>query len=351
MPYRLEPTGRQRSARLNRTDQRCHGGIIDTFQPQHKPHPDIAPDIDPDIDPDRFQTSRAMVNGLSIAYVRAGHGNSCPIILLHGWPESKRIWWKVIQPLADAGFDVVAPDLRGFGESDPGPFGDTVAAAIDVAALAAALGFSTFALAAGDFGGPVAQEVALRHPASVARLVLFNSPLPLDSQSRSRWKAAGLTTRAATDAADYFIRQGTDADSLAGELATESQRLRYIATFYTSRFWAHPGSFNAAAVAFHAEPFRNGAVLRSSFRPYEAAFNTTARSEPALLGPNSVTETLILFGPSDHVLYADFDQMAALVFDHHVGPFLLRHCGHFVPWEAPHAFVSATRAFCRDLLD
>jgi hypothetical protein len=42
--------------------------------------------------------------------------------------------------------------------------------------------------------------------------------------------------------------------------------------------------------------------------------------------------------------------MAAAVFAHHVGPFLLRDCGHFVPWEAPHALVSGTASFCSDLL-
>ena len=62
------------------------------------------------------------------------------------------------------------------------------------------------------------------------------------------------------------------------------------------------------------------------------------------------TETMILFGTSDHVLYPDFDRMAALVFPNRVGPFLLRDCGHFVPWEAPHALVSGTAAFCSDLL-
>ena len=41
--------------------------------------------------------------------------------------------------------------------------------------------------------------------------------------------------------------------------------------------------------------------------------------------------------------------MAAVVFPNHVGPFLLRDCGHFVPWEAPHALVSATIAFCGDV--
>ena len=46
----------------------------------------------------------------------------------------------------------------------------------------------------------------------------------------------------------------------------------------------------------------------------------------------------------------DFDRMAALVFDDHVGPFLLRDCGHFVPWEAPHPLASAIVATSRDLL-
>ena len=70
-----------------------------------------------------------------------------------------------------------------------------------------------------------------------------------------------------------------------------------------------------------------------------------SRAGETLLARNERTPTLILFGPSDHVLYPDFDRMAALVFPQHVGPFLLRDCGHFVPWEAPHAFTSAVVAF------
>jgi pimeloyl-ACP methyl ester carboxylesterase len=304
-----------------------------------------------DVDPSRFSTQFAEVNAIKLAYVRAGAGNHCPIVLVHGWPETKRIWWRVIQPLADAGFDVIVPDLRGFGESEAGEFGDTVACAGDVSALMIALGFDHYVVAGGDFGGPIVQEIALRNRTLVDRMILFNSPLPLDPQSRARWKDAQLNTRASRDAADYFIRQGTDPDGLAGELLTTEQRHRYIATFYTSRFWAHPGAFDAEAVAFHSEPFGNADVLRSSFRPYESSFSPAAQSAPSLLGPNPDTETLILFGTSDHVLYPDFDQMAAAVFERHVGPFLLRNCGHFVPWEAPHAFFSATRAFCRDLLN
>jgi pimeloyl-ACP methyl ester carboxylesterase len=59
---------------------------------------------------------------------------------------------------------------------------------------------------------------------------------------------------------------------------------------------------------------------------------------------------MVLFSPSDHVIYPAFDKMAAQVFEKHVGPYLLRDCGHFVPWEAPHALISGTAAFCADLL-
>jgi pimeloyl-ACP methyl ester carboxylesterase len=59
---------------------------------------------------------------------------------------------------------------------------------------------------------------------------------------------------------------------------------------------------------------------------------------------------LLLFGPSDHVIYPAFDEMAALVFPDHVGPFRLRDCGHFVPWERPTELVSGLAAFCGDLL-
>jgi len=69
-----------------------------------------------------------------------------------------------------------------------------------------------------------------------------------------------------------------------------------------------------------------------------------------MIGRNERTRTLVLHGPSDRVIYPAFDRMAAVVFPNHVGPFQLRDCGHFVPWEAPHALVSGTMAFCGDLL-
>jgi pimeloyl-ACP methyl ester carboxylesterase len=178
-------------------------------------------------------------------------------------------------------------------------------------------------------------------------MVLFNSPVPFDKE-----RMAGLNTRAPREAADYFARQGRDADALAAELRTPGERQRYIATFYTSRFWGHPGSFEPDAVAFMTEPFGDGAKLRASFGGYESAFNEVARSEPPVVATvkTNPTRTLILFGTSDHVLYPDFDRMAAVAFPDHVGPYLLRDCGHFVQWEAAEILDNTLVSFCGDLL-
>ena len=61
-------------------------------------------------------------------------------------------------------------------------------------------------------------------------------------------------------------------------------------------------------------------------------------------------EVGILFGASDHVIYPDFDRMAARVFPDHVGPFLVRDAGHFLQWEAAPVLNGALAAFCRDRL-
>jgi pimeloyl-ACP methyl ester carboxylesterase len=297
---------------------------------------------------DAFPVAETTVRGFRQAFTHV-HPGGVPLLLVHGWPETRRIWWRTIGPFAEAGFEVIAPDLRGFGDSDvaPGP-ADVPAHSRDLHALVHDhLGHERVVAVGGDLGGPVIQDLALRFPGFVDRMVLFNSPLPYDGE-----RMAGLRTRPPVEAADYFIRQGTDPDGLAAELPTAEARRRYIATFYTSRFWAHPGAFTTrpGEVDFHTEPFADGAKLRASFGGYESVFEEASRSESPLLAHNPETPTLVLYGPSDHVLYPDFDRMAATVFDRLVGPFLLRDCGHFVPWEAPGPLVSGTTAFCGDLL-
>ena len=143
----------------------------------------------------RFIASR--LRGVEIAFVREGEGGF-PLVLLHGWPETKRIWWRNIEPLAEAGFEVIAPDLRGYGDSGLAPDGhyDVATQARDVEALVRGeLGHERCVACGGDFGGVVAQDLSLRFEGFVERLVLFNTIPPVLPDSPARGAPRGADGR------------------------------------------------------------------------------------------------------------------------------------------------------------
>ena len=137
-----------------------------------------------------------------LAYDHAGQGGK-PLLLLHGWPETRRIWERNAEPLAAAGFEVIAPDLRGFGDSPLAPDDryDVAAHSSDVAELARGLGHERIVVCAGDLGGVVAQDLSLRFDGLVERLCLFNTIPPLLEGGPPP------VPRSTRMAADYFIRQ------------------------------------------------------------------------------------------------------------------------------------------------
>jgi len=307
-----------------------------------------------ELDPLAFQVRRANVRGVDLAYLREGEGGQ-PLVLLHGWPESMRIWWRNVRPLADAGFEVIVPDLRGFGESGPAPDGfyDVAAQARDIEVLVREeLGHASVVTCGGDLGGVVAQELALRFEGLVDRQVLFNTipPVGLGEVYEAAGVATGHDARSAM-ASDYFFRQANHADVLAGELDTPDKRRRYVATFYGPRFWASPGTFDPGSVKFMVEPFGDEAAFRASIAIYESALGKRDVSEaPLWMGSGSDLPTLILYGPDDHVIPSSFPDQAAVAFPEHVGPFLVPGAGHFLQWERADVLNQAIRSFCLDLL-
>jgi pimeloyl-ACP methyl ester carboxylesterase len=304
--------------------------------------------------PDRgeFQIERAEVrDGLELAYVRAGVGGY-PLLLVHGWPESMRIWWRNIEPLARAGFEVIVPDLRGFGGSGLAPDGfyDLAAHSLDMHALVSGvLGHRECAAAGGDLGGGVIQDLGLRHEGFVSRQILFNCVLPLLPDA---YEAAGVQASPTAElraAADYFARQGRDADALAAELDTPDRRRRYIAEFYGHRFWAAPGTFSRADVDFMAEPFADPDRLRAGFGNYESAVGARPLSQAPRFFERSAVPTLALYGPEDHVIWRAFPEMCEVAFSDLVGPFVVQRAGHFMQWERAALFNRAVSSFVRDL--
>jgi len=301
---------------------------------------------------DRFAVQRAQVrDGLELAYVREGEGGY-PLVLLHGWPETKRIWWRNIEPLATAGFDVIVPDLRGFGDSGLAPDGyyDPATLARDVHALVHdVLGHARCAVAGGDIGGVVAQDMGLRFEAFVVRQCLFNTVPPLLVDEYSEAGIAPDVPRDVRMAADYFLRQGREADELAAELDTPEKRRRYIAQFYGSRFWAAPGTFRREDVDFMTEPFADADVLRASFGSYETALGTRPPAEPPRLFERNPLPTLLLYGPEDHVIPRDFPARCEVAFTERVGPFVVPRAGHFLQWERADVLNQSLVYFFADL--
>lgn len=113
------------------------------------------------------------------AYRLRGDPAGQPVVMLHGWPESSYCWNGVAARLK-TGLHVIAPDMRGLGDSNRD--GDRAAyqkqaLAADMIAVLDALGVREFQLVGHDWGGPVAQEIALAMAPRVRRLVLMNSPV------------------------------------------------------------------------------------------------------------------------------------------------------------------------------
>jgi pimeloyl-ACP methyl ester carboxylesterase len=140
----------------------------------------------------------ANVNGMTVHVLESGHGEPGrpAVLLLHGFPELAYSWRKVMLPLAEAGYHVIAPDQRGYGrttgwdgsyDADPDPF-RMLNMVRDAIGLVHALGYRSIATLVGhDAGAPVASWAALIRPDIFRSVAIMSSPfsgapdLPFDT--------------------------------------------------------------------------------------------------------------------------------------------------------------------------
>lgn len=120
---------------------------------------------------------RIATNGIELNIAEQGEG---PLVLMcHGFPESWYSWRHQFQALADAGYRAVAPDMRGYGDSDK-PQAVTAYNQIeiinDVVGLIPALGYDSAIVLGHDWGGPTAWGAALHHPDKVSAVGVLSVP-------------------------------------------------------------------------------------------------------------------------------------------------------------------------------
>ena len=161
--------------------QRLTAQIPDTIKPGIGPYPDSWL---PDGIRSRFVEN---INGLRIHLLEAGHepGDRPVLVLLHGFPELAYSWRKIMLPLANSGYHVIAPDLRGYGrttgwssdyETDLTPF-RMLNKVRDVMGLIYAYGYDSVDCVIGhDFGSPLAAWCAVTRPDVFRSVVLMSAP-------------------------------------------------------------------------------------------------------------------------------------------------------------------------------
>jgi len=267
------------------------------------------------------------VNGLSLHCVEAGAAGRPLVILLHGFPEFWWAWRHQITPLAEAGYHVVAPDMRGYNTSDAP---QEVAAysldilAADVVALADACGAARCCLVGHDWGAVIGWWVAATSPQRIERVVLMNGPHP---------------------------------DVLAGQaLAHPTQALRssYVALFQLP--WlpeaalsgfdfaslktmmkgsAREGAFAPGDLAHYAEAWAHPGSLTAMLNYYRALRGRPRRGEPARVS----APALILWADDDAFLERHVAEAGLALCDHGQLEFVA-DASHWLHLERP-AWINA----------
>lgn len=196
----------------------------------------------------------AGINGLTMHMLEAGDASRPCVLLLHGFPELAYSWRKVMLPLAQAGYYVVAPDQRGYGRTtgwDANYDGDLGSFRMlnlvrDALGLVSALGIRSVAAVVGhDFGSPVAAWCALVRPDVFRAVALMSAPfggppaLPFDTVKNGDKSAA--------------------TDSIHADLAALARPRKHYQWFYSTReanddMWHAPqGVHNFLRAYYHVK--------------------------------------------------------------------------------------------------
>jgi len=233
----------------------------------------------------------ATVNGVKLHYLVAGDGD--PVILLHGYAQNGHMWRPLMKELAKT-HRVIAPDLRGFGDSGKPEGGyDKKSMAQDVHALARSLGIQRAGVAGHDIGLMVAYAYAAQYPSEVTRLALMDAFIPGVGDTTNlfllkdlwHFHFYGPTPLALVNGRErtYFEHFWNDFAADPRKSVSEADR-----RFYTQKY-AQPGAMKAGM-----EVFRN---FDQDARD-NAAFSATKLTMPVLVlgGEKSGGEFLITQG-------------------------------------------------------
>jgi pimeloyl-ACP methyl ester carboxylesterase len=278
------------------------------------------------------QSRFAKLDGVRLHCLAAGNGE--PVILLHGYAQNSHMWRPLIAELAKTN-TVIAPDLRGFGQSskpangyDKPPSGyDKKSMARDTHALAASLGLKCVRICGHDIGLMVAYAYAAQYPAEVDRVVLMDAFLPGVGDWANVWLLH--------DKWHFNFYGETPLKLVAG-------RERIYFEHFWNDFAANPKkSVSERDRRFYAEAYGQPGAMRAGFEVFRA-FEQDGKDFAGFAKTKLTMPMLVLTGEKAS---GDFlIQQARLVADNVEG-IIIKVSGHWLIDEAPDQVIPKLVSF------
>jgi pimeloyl-ACP methyl ester carboxylesterase len=271
------------------------------------------------IDNTTFYHHMALVNGVQIHYVIGGHGD--PVVLLHGWPET---WyeWRHVMPALAKNYTVIAPDLRGLGDSSKpltGYDGKTVAE--DIHQLVAKLGFKTIFLVGHDIGGQIAYSYAAAHPTEVKRLVVIDLIFP------------GFAPPGITEPWWFAFHQTRDIP----EALVQGKELMYLSWFYHNAGGSDPAAITQADINEYVSHYSAPGDMRAGFEHYRAFPQDAIQNQN--YSKTKLTMPVLAIGGANSPVGGTINTSGVVygmkILAQNVQGIIVPNSGHWIPEEQP----------------
>jgi pimeloyl-ACP methyl ester carboxylesterase len=279
------------------------------------------------IDDSIFKHHTTSLEGVRLHYVMAGKGD--PVVLLHGWPQTWYEWRRIIPALANK-YTVIAPDLRGLGDSSKPQGGyDKRTVANDIYQLVRKLGFERIFLVGHDWGGPTAYAYATAHPGDVLKLVILDVSIPNEA-----WEKFPMFNRRGTWHLTFHgVRDLPEA------LATGRERT-YLTWFYRSAAY-NPGAITEAEIDEYVRCYSAPGGLRAGFEYYRAIHTDIEHNKEHT--SVKLKMPVLALGGDCGFGNATLFSMRELADDVRGG--VIEKCGHWIVEEQPEYLTQQLLAF------
>src|SRR5215471_17590457 len=274
----------------------------------------------------KIESRFAEVNGLRLHYLTAGTGGGS-IILLHGYAQNSHMWRPLIAELGKTHY-VIAPDLRGFGDTTKAESGyDKKTMAQDVHALVRSLGIDKAGIAGHDIGLMVAYAYAAQYPTEVDRIALLDAFIP----------GVGDTT-------NLFLLKDLWHFHFYGPtpLALVKGRERIYFEHFWNDFAADPTkSVSEADRRFYASKYAEPGAMKAGMEVFRA-FDQDAKDNREFAETKLMMPMLVLGGEKSG---GDFLISQARLVAENVDGVIVTGSGHWLIDEAPNQVVPKLVAF------